>query len=160
MLLIGKALILLITKDIDKKAIIKKDKNIIPNDLKFDFRFNISLVEIISDAKIQNWVMKIIGIIRSGVIAKNLNNPGAWANPTAVRTFLKETFVCLSGKIFTPKTNIKIDQMNQVKIAVKPDIATAVLITVFAATAPAIPSKIIIKPAKYIDASPKFLLSL
>ena len=53
-LLIGKAFILLITKDIDKKAIIKKDKNIIPNDLKFDFRFNISLVEIINDAKIQN----------------------------------------------------------------------------------------------------------
>ena len=38
--------------------------------------------------------------------------------------------------------------------------ATAVLITVFAATAPAIPSNIIIKPAKYIEASPKFLLSL
>ena len=37
---------------------------------------------------------------------------------------------------------------------------TAVLITVFAATAPANPSSIIIKPAKYIAASPKFLLSL
>ena len=36
----------------------------------------------------------------------------------------------------------------------------AVLITVLAATAPAIPSKMIIKPAKYIAASPKFLLSL
>ena len=51
-------------------------------------------------------------------------------------------------------------QTNQVIIAVKPDIAMAVLITVFAATAPAIPSKIIISPAKYIEASPKFLLSL
>ena len=39
-------------------------------------------------------------------------------------------------------------------------IAGAVFITVFAATAPAIPSSIIIKPAKYIEASPKFLLSL
>ena len=54
MLLIGKALILLITKDIDKKAIIKKDKNIIPNDLKFDFKFKICFVEIIRPAKIQN----------------------------------------------------------------------------------------------------------
>ena len=45
-------------------------------------------------------------------------------------------------------------------IAVRPDIAIAVLIIVLAATAPAIPSNIIIKPAKYIDASPKFLLSL
>ena len=40
------------------------------------------------------------------------------------------------------------------------EIATAVLIIVFAATAPATPSKIIINPAKYTEASPKFLLSL
>ena len=53
-LLIGKAFILLITKDIDKKAIIKKDKNIIPNDLKLDFKFKICLVEMIKPAKIQN----------------------------------------------------------------------------------------------------------
>ena len=53
-LFIGKAFILLITKDIDKKAIIKKDKNIIPNDLKFDFKFKICFVEIIRPAKIQN----------------------------------------------------------------------------------------------------------
>ena len=53
-LLIGKAFILLITKDIDKKAIIKKDKNTIPKDLKFDLRFNICLVDIIKAAKIQN----------------------------------------------------------------------------------------------------------
>jgi hypothetical protein len=57
-------------------------------------------------------------------------------------------------------TKISIDHTNQVKIAVKPDIATAVLIMVLAATAPAIPSKIIIRPAKYIEASPKFLLSV
>ena len=44
-------------------------------------------------------------------------------------------------------------------IAVNPDIATAVLIILFAATAPAIPSNIITKPEKYIAASPKFLLS-
>ena len=53
-LFIGKAFILLITKDIDKKAIIKKDKNIIPNALKLDFKFNICFVDIIRDAKIQN----------------------------------------------------------------------------------------------------------
>ena len=148
------------TKDIDKKAIVKKDKNTIPKDLKFDLRFSICLVDIIKAAKIQNWVKKIIGIIKSGVTAKNLKSPGAWAKPTAVSTFLKGTFVCLSGNIFTPITNIKIAQINQVSIAVSPDIATAVLITVLAATAPAIPSKIIISPAKYIDASVKFLLSL
>ena len=53
-LLIGKAFILLITKDNDKKAIIKNDKNTIPNDFKLDFRFRICLVEIIKPAKIQN----------------------------------------------------------------------------------------------------------
>ena len=104
MLLIGKALILLITKDIDKKAIIKKDKNIIPNDLKLDFKFKICLVEMIKPAKIQNWVRKIIGIINSGVNAKNLIKPGAWANPTAINTFLNGTFVCLSGNNLTPIT--------------------------------------------------------
>ena len=50
----GSIFILLITKDIDKKAIIKKDKKTIPKDLKLDFRFNICLVDIIKDAKIQN----------------------------------------------------------------------------------------------------------
>ena len=53
-LLIGKAFILLITKDNDKKAIIKNDKKTIPNDFKLDFRFRICLVEIIKAAKIQN----------------------------------------------------------------------------------------------------------
>ena len=76
-LLIGKAFILLITNDIDKKAIIKKDKNIIPNDLKLDFKFKICFVEIIKPAKIQNCVRKMIGIINSGVNAKNLIKPGA-----------------------------------------------------------------------------------
>ena len=104
MWLIGIAFILLITNDIDKKAIIKKDKKTIPKDLKFDLRFNICLVEMIKAAKIQNCVKKIIGIIKSGVIAKNLNKPGAWAKPTAVKTFLKGTLVCLSGNSFTPIT--------------------------------------------------------
>ena len=54
MLLIGVTFILLITKEIDKIAIIKKDKNTIPNDLKFDLRFKTCFVEIISPAKIQN----------------------------------------------------------------------------------------------------------
>ena len=53
-LFIGKAFILLITKDIDKKAMIKNDKNIMPNALKLDFKFKICFVEIIKLAKIQN----------------------------------------------------------------------------------------------------------
>ena len=52
--LIGRAFILLITKDIDKKAIIRNDKKTIPKDLKLDFKFRICFVEIISPAKIQN----------------------------------------------------------------------------------------------------------
>ena len=69
-----------------------------------DFKPNICFVEIINPAKIQNWVRKIIGIIIFGVTAKNLSKPGAWAKPTAVNTFLKETFVFLSGKSLTPIT--------------------------------------------------------
>ena len=76
-MLIGIALILLITKDIDRKAIIKKDKKTIPKDLKLDFKFKICFVEIINPANIQNCVRNIIGIIKSGVTAKNLNKPGA-----------------------------------------------------------------------------------
>ena len=70
---------MLITKDNDKKAIIKKDRKITPNDLKLDFKFKICLVDIIKEAKIQNWVRKIIGITNSGVTAKNLTKPGACA---------------------------------------------------------------------------------
>ena len=69
--------ILLITKDTDKKAIIRSDKNTIPNDFKFDLRLRTCRVEIINPAKIQNCVRKIIGIINSGVTAKNLIRPGA-----------------------------------------------------------------------------------
>jgi hypothetical protein len=54
MALIGKVCILLITNDIDKKAIIKKDKKTIPKDLKLDFMFRICFVEIIRPANIQN----------------------------------------------------------------------------------------------------------
>ena len=75
----GKASILLITKETEIIAIIKKVKNTIPNDLKLDFKFKICLVDIIKEAKIQNWVRKIIGITSSGVIAKNLTKPGACA---------------------------------------------------------------------------------
>ena len=53
-LFIGKAFILLITKDNDKKAIIKKDKNIIPKDLMLDLRLKICFVAMIKLAKIQN----------------------------------------------------------------------------------------------------------
>ena len=53
MWLIGIAFILLITKDIDMKAIIKNDRNTIPKALKPDFKFNICLVETIKAAKIQ-----------------------------------------------------------------------------------------------------------
>ena len=52
--LIGIASILLITNDIDRNAIIRKDKKIIPKDLKLDFKLSICLVAIINDAKIQN----------------------------------------------------------------------------------------------------------
>ena len=61
----------------DKKAIIKKERKTIPNDLKLDFRFKICFVDIIKPAKIQNWVKKMIGIIKFGVTAKNLSKPGA-----------------------------------------------------------------------------------
>ena len=53
-MLIGRASILVITKVIDKKAIIKKERKTIPNDLKLDFRFKICFVDIIKPAKIQN----------------------------------------------------------------------------------------------------------
>lgn len=43
---------------------------------------------------------------------------------------------------------MKIDHTNQVKIAVRPEIPIEVFTIVFAAKAPATPSKIIIKPAK------------
>ena len=100
----GKTFILRITKDIDKNAIIRNDKKTIPNDLKFDLIFKICFVDIIKAAKIQNWVRNIIVIIKSGVRAKNLNKPGAWAKPTAVKTFLNGILICLSGKSFTQIT--------------------------------------------------------
>ena len=75
----GREFILLITKDKERKTIIKKDKNIIPKALKLDFKFKMCFVEIIRAANIQNWVKKIIGITSSGVTAKNLNKPGEWA---------------------------------------------------------------------------------
>ena len=52
--LMGSEFSLLMTNEIDKKAIIKNDKKTIPNDLKFDFIFKICFVEIISPANIQN----------------------------------------------------------------------------------------------------------
>ena len=67
------------TKEIDKKAIIRNDKKTIPKDLKLDFILKVFLVEIINAAKIQNCVKKTIGITNSGVTAKNLIKPGAWA---------------------------------------------------------------------------------
>ena len=51
----------------------------IPKALKFDFKFKICFEDIIKPAKIQNWVKKTIGIIKSGVTAKNLKSPGEWA---------------------------------------------------------------------------------
>ena len=102
-------------------AKIKKDKNIIPKDLRLDFNCNTSLVEIIRDAKIHSWVRNIIGIIMFGVIAKNLSKPGACAKPTAINIFLNGTLVSLSGKSLTPMTNINIAQTNHVKIAVIAD---------------------------------------
>ena len=52
--LTGSILILLITKDIDNNAMIKKDKKTIPKDLKVDFKFNICFFDIIKPAKIKN----------------------------------------------------------------------------------------------------------
>ena len=75
----GREFILLITKDKERKTIIKKDKNIIPKALKLDFKFKTCFVDIIREAKIQNWVKKTINKTKSGVTAKNLINPGAWA---------------------------------------------------------------------------------
>ena len=54
MLFTGNIFILLITKEIDRKAIIKKDNKTIPNDLKLDLIFKICFVAIIKAAKIQN----------------------------------------------------------------------------------------------------------
>ena len=54
MLFTGITFILLMTKEIDRIAIIKKDKNTIPKDLKFDLRLSICLVDIIKAAKILN----------------------------------------------------------------------------------------------------------
>ena len=65
-----------------------------------------------------------------------------------------------SGKILTPITYINIAQTSQARIAVSPDIPIEVFTMVFAATAPATPSKIMINPAKYKAASPKYLFSL
>ena len=144
----GKEFILLITNETDKNRIIKNDKKTIPKDLKLDFKFKICLVAIIKEAKIQNCVRKITGITSSGVTAKNLIKPGEWAYPTAIKTFLKLTLLSLSGNIFTPITNMKIPQTNHVKTAVRPEIPIDVFTIVFAATAPATPSNIIIKPAK------------
>ena len=53
-LLTGRALILLMTKDTDKIAIIKKDKNTMPKDFKFDLRFKICFKDTIKEAKIHN----------------------------------------------------------------------------------------------------------
>ena len=66
-------------KATDKKAIIRKDKNTIPDALKLDFIFKVCFTEIIKEAKIQNCVKNTINNTRSGVTAKNLNNPGEWA---------------------------------------------------------------------------------
>ena len=90
MLLKGMAFILLIKNEIDRKAIIKNDKNTTPKDLMLDFKFNICLVDIIKDAKIQNWVRKTIKITNSGKTAKNLISPGAWAYPTDIKILLKK----------------------------------------------------------------------
>ena len=103
-MLTGKASILDIIKAIDKKAIIRKDKNTIPEALKLDCIFKVCLTDIIKEAKIQNCVRNTIKRTRSGVTAKNLKRPGEWAYPTAIKTFLNGILFSLSGNIFTPIT--------------------------------------------------------
>ena len=66
--------ILLITNEIDKKAMIKKDKNTIPKDLKLDFRIKTCLVDIIKAAKIQNCVKKIILNLNLNIYSNIANN--------------------------------------------------------------------------------------
>ena len=100
----GSEFIRLIIKDRDRKTIIRKDKNIIPKALKLDFKFKTCFVDIIKEAKIQNWVKKTINKTISGVTAKNLIKPGACAYPTAIKTFLKGILLSFSGKILTPIT--------------------------------------------------------
>ena len=83
----------------ERNAIIKKERKTTPNALKLDFKFNICFVEIIKEANIQNWVRNTINITKSGVTAKNLNSPGEWAYPTAIKTFLNGILLSLSGNI-------------------------------------------------------------
>ena len=52
--LTGRKSILLITNEIDKKAIIRNDKKTTPKAFRFDFKLRICFVEIIKPAKIQN----------------------------------------------------------------------------------------------------------
>ena len=97
----GRTFILLITNEIDKNAIIKKDKKTIPKDFKLDFKFKICLVDIIKPAKIQNCVKKIIGIIKSGVIAKNHESLGLaalWISITVGR--LGEHFLDVQENVY------------------------------------------------------------
>ena len=53
-LLTGKSPHLDIKKAAERNTIIRKERKIIPKALKLDFKFNICLVEIIREAKIQN----------------------------------------------------------------------------------------------------------
>ena len=88
----------------ERKTIIRKERKTTPKALKLDFKFNNCLVEIIREAKIQNWVKNTINKTKSGVTAKNLNSPGECAYPTAIKTFLNGILLSLSGNIFTPIT--------------------------------------------------------
>ena len=90
----------------------------------------------------------MIGNTNSGETAKNLINPAACAYPTPIKIFLNGTLLSLSGNSFTPMTYIKSAHTNHVKIAVNPDIPIDDFTIVFAATAPATPSNIMISPAK------------
>ena len=63
-------------KEAEIIAIIKNDNNTIANDFILDFKLRICLVDTIKDANIQNCVINIIGIVNSGVKAKNLISPG------------------------------------------------------------------------------------
>ena len=96
---------------------------------------------------------------------------GEWANPTVIRVILNPLFICFVGKRINPTTYKYNDLNNQIKPEVNRTVANLgdftspryneakfriILLGIMLIKA----VNIIIVIAKYIPASPKFLLSL